>query len=324
MRRPRSIRALVTYALAAPTAQVGGQAVIEGVMMRGVAHWSVAVRKPADEGQELGGIAQVDEEIRPWASRRRWLRLPLIRGVIALGESLVIGMKALAISAQQAAGEDEEGEEAFGKAAIGLTLAFSLVLAVGLFFVLPVFLTSLLDLDSGFSFWAVEGVIRVAILVGYLWLISLMPDLKRVFQYHAAEHMAIHAHEAGEPVEAESASRFSQLHVRCGTAFLLIVAVIAVFVFAVVGTPALHWLILSRIVGVPVVAGISYEIIRWAGRHKDEGYVQVVMRPGLWLQHLTTRKPDLTQLEVACHALKRVLVLEERPPEWADKVEVMA
>jgi uncharacterized protein YqhQ len=266
----------------------------------------------------------VDEVIRPWASRRRVLRLPLIRGVIALGESLVIGMKALSISAQKAAGDGEDGEEAFSKAQLGATLTFSLILAVGLFFVLPVFLTSLFGFDSGFAFWAVEGVIRVAVLVAYLGLISLVPDLKRVFQYHAAEHMAIHAYEAGEPLEAESASRFSQLHVRCGTAFLLIVMVISVFVFAAVGTPALHWLIVSRIVGVPVVAGISYEVIRWAGRHKDERFVMLVMRPGLWLQHLTTRRPDLTQLEVACQALHRVLALEERRPEWADKVEVMA
>ncbi|MEW6582052.1 MAG: DUF1385 domain-containing protein [Actinomycetota bacterium] len=320
MRRPRIFRTLLSAA-AAPAAQVGGQAVIEGVMMRGVANWSVAVRR------QDGRIALVDEPIRPWASRHPALRVPLVRGVIALGESLVIGMKALAVSAQQASieeGDDGEEDPAIGKGQIALTLAFSLIFAVGLFFVLPVFLTNLLDLESGFAFWAVEGVIRVGILILYLWLISLMPDLKRVFQYHAAEHMTIHAHEAGEPLDAVSASRFSQLHVRCGTAFLLIVMVISVFVFAAVGTPALHWLILSRIVGVPVVAGISYEVIRWAGRHKDERYVRVVMTPGLWLQHLTTRRPDLTQLEVACEALKRVLALEERPPAWADKVEVMA
>lgn len=320
MRCPRPVRALL-HAVMAPAAQVGGQAVIEGVMMRGVAHWSVAVRRPD------GAISLTDAPIRPWASRHPAMRLPLVRGVVALGESLVIGMKALAISAEQASVEEnDEGEEqaALSKGAIGLTLTFSLVFAVGLFFLLPLFLTSLLDLDSGFAFWAVEGVIRVGILIAYLWLISLMPDLKRVFQFHAAEHMAIHAHEAGEPLEAESAARFSQLHVRCGTAFLLIVMVISVFVFAAVGTPAFYWLVLSRIIGVPVVAGISYEVIRWAGRHKDEGYVRVIMTPGLWLQHLTTRRPDLTHLEVACEALKRVLALEEKPPAWADKVEVMA
>jgi uncharacterized protein YqhQ len=168
-------------------------------------------------------------------------------------------------------------------------------------------------------------VIRVGVFLLYIGGISLLPDLRRVFQYHGAEHMAIHTHEAGEPLEAESASRFSQLHVRCGTAFLLIVMVISIFVFAAVGTPALQWLILSRIVGVPIVAGISYEVIRWAGRHKDERYVQVIMTPGLWLQHLTTRTPDLDQLDVACKALKRVLELESAaPPPWVAKVEVMA
>jgi uncharacterized protein YqhQ len=308
---------LLGAALAAPAGQVGGQAVIEGVMMRGVGHWSVAVRRPA------GDVALVDEPITPWAGRRPWLRAPLVRGVIALGESLYIGMKALAISARQAAGEDEEGE-GLTSAHIAATLAFSLVVAVGLFFVLPVFLTSRLDLDSGVAFWAVEGVIRVGIFLAYIVGISFIPDLKRVFQYHGAEHMTIHAHEAGEPLTPESASRFSQLHVRCGTAFLLIVMVISILVFAAVGTPALHWLILSRIVGVPIVAGISYEVIRWAGRHKDERYVQIIMRPGLWLQHLTTRRPDLDQLDVACRALRRVLVLEERPPAWASRVEVMA
>jgi uncharacterized protein YqhQ len=308
----------VRAALAAPAGQVGGQAVIEGVMMRGVRHWTVAVRTPEDD------IVVVEQPISPWAAGRSWLRLPLVRGVVALGESLVIGMKALAISASKAAGEDENGDEALSRSAIGLTLAFSLAIAVGLFFILPLFLTSLLDIESGFAFWAVEGVIRVAIFLAYLWLISLMPDLRRVFQFHAAEHMAIHAYEAGEPVEAESAARFPQLHVRCGTAFLLIVMVISIFVFAAVGKPSFIWLIVSRIVLVPVVAGISYEVIRWAGKNREKGYVQKIMTPGLWLQHLTTRKPEIEHLEVACVALNRVLELEENPPAWAAEVEVMA
>jgi len=287
-------------------------------MMRGVRHWTVAVRTPDDE------IAVVEQAIAPWAAGRWWLRLPLVRGVVALGESLVIGMKALAISASKAAGEDEEGDEALSRSAIGLTLAFSLAIAVALFFILPLFLTSLLDIKSGFAFWAVEGVIRVAIFLAYLWLISLMPDLRRVFQYHAAEHMAIHAYEAEEPIEAESASRFPQLHVRCGTAFLLIVMVISIFVFAAVGKPAFYWLVVSRIVGIPVVAGLSYEVIRWAGRNREKHYVKRIMTPGLWLQHLTTRKPEIEHLEVACVALNRVLELEANPPEWAAAVEVMA
>ena len=303
-------------ALSAPGVQVGGQAVIEGVMMRGVRSWAVAVRRPE------GDVALVDHPITPWQVRT-YLRWPLVRGVVALAESLVIGMKALAISASQAAGGDEEGE-GLSKKQVTLTIVMSLVFSVGLFFVLPVFLTSLLGLDSGLAFWAVEGVIRVAIFLGYIIAISFVPDLRRVFEYHGAEHMAIHAYEAGEPVEAESAARFPQLHVRCGTAFLLIVMVISIFVFAAVGTPGIGWLILSRIVGVPVVAGLSYEVIRWAGRHKDDPRVLAVMTPGLWLQHLTTRQPDLEQLDVACQALRRVLELETDRPAWADRVEVMA
>jgi uncharacterized protein YqhQ len=307
-------------ALGAPVCQVGGQAVIEGVMMRGVRHWAVAVRQPDNE------IVVVDEAIAPWAAGHAWLRLPIIRGVIALGESLVIGMKALSISASKAAGEDEEGDDAISKSAIGLTLVFSLAVAVGLFFILPIFLTkTVLNIDGGgFNFWAVEGVVRLVIFLLYLWLISFMPDLRRVFQFHAAEHMAIHAYEAGDPIEAEYAKKYPQLHVRCGTAFLLIVMVLSIFVFAAVRTGAWHWLILSRIVGIPIIAGLSYEVIRWAGRNKDKGYVQTIMKPGLWLQHLTTRKPEMEHLEVACVALNRVLELEADPPAWAADVEVMA
>lgn len=319
-RRRRLLRLLTRAGLMAPVGQVGGQAVIEGVMMRSVRHWTVAVRTP--DGQ----ISLDEHQITPWAAGRRWLRLPIIRGVIALGESLVIGMKALAISASKAAGEDEDGEDVLSKSAIGLTLAFSLAVAVLLFFILPIFLTkSVLGIDGGgFNFWAVEGVVRMVIFLLYLWLISFMPDLRRVFQYHAAEHMAIHAHEAGEPIQAESAKRFPQLHVRCGTAFLLIVMVISIFVFAAVTTDAWLWLIASRIVGIPVIAGLSYEVIRWAGKNREKGYVKVIMTPGLWLQHLTTRKPEIEHLEVACVALNRVLELEATPPAWASEVEVMA
>jgi uncharacterized protein YqhQ len=318
--RLRRLGPVLRAALGAPVCQVGGQAVIEGVMMRGVRHWAVAVRQPDNE------IVVVDEAIAPWAAGHAWLRLPIIRGVIALGESLVIGMKALSISASKAAGEDEEGDDAISKSAIGLTLVFSLAVAVGLFFILPIFLTkTVLNIDGGgFNFWAVEGVVRLVIFLLYLWLISFMPDLRRVFQFHAAEHMAIHAYEAGDPIEAEYAKKYPQLHVRCGTAFLLIVMVLSIFVFAAVRTGAWHWLILSRIVGIPIIAGLSYEVIRWAGRNKDKGYVQTIMKPGLWLQHLTTRKPEMEHLEVACVALNRVLELEADPPEWAADVEVMA
>ncbi len=318
--RLRRLTSMLRGALMAPAAQVGGQAVIEGVMMRGVRHWAVAVRLPDGE------ILVVDEKVAPWAAGRAVLRLPIVRGVIALGESLSIGIKALSISAVKAAGEDDEGEARMSKSSLGLTLMLSLALAIGLFFILPIFLTkSLLGIDGGgFEFWAVEGVVRMVIFLLYIWLISFMPDLRRVFQFHAAEHMAIHAYEAGDPVEAEYARRYPQLHVRCGTAFLLIVMVISIFVFAAVRTDAWHWLILSLIVGIPIIAGLSYEVIRWAGRNREKAYVRRIMTPGLWLQHLTTRTPETEHLEVACVALNRVLVLEANPPEWAAQVEVMA
>jgi uncharacterized protein YqhQ len=151
-----------------------------------------------------------------------------------------------------------------------------------------------------------------------------MPDLRRVFQYHAAEHMAIHAYEAEEPIEAESASRFSQLHVRCGTAFLLIVMVVAILVFGAIGKHALWIMVITRIVAIPLIAGLSYEAIRWAGLNESKRYVRAIMTPGLWLQHLTTRQPEIEHLEVSCVALNRVLDLEADPPEWAAEVEVMA
>ena len=308
-------------AFAAPAGQVGGQAVIEGVMMRSIAHWSVAVRTPDGE------IAVQDFGIKPWAVGRRWLQIPVVRGVVALAESLVIGMKALSISASQAAGEDEEtGEEGLSSVAIGLTLVLSLSVAVGLFFLLPLFLTkTFFDFDSGIAFWAAEGSIELVIFVAYLWVLSFMPDLRRVFQYHAAEHMAIYAYEAGEPIEAESAKRFPQLHVRCGTAFLLIVMVVAILVFGAIGSDHPFWvLVLTRIVCIPLIAGTSYEIIRWAGRNKDKRYVQRLMKPGLLLQHLTTRTPEIEHLEVSCAALNRVLDLESSPAEWAAEVEVVA
>jgi uncharacterized protein YqhQ len=307
-------------AFAAPLGQVGGQAVIEGVMMRSVRHWSVAVRTPDRE------IIVVDHEIAPLAARRKWLRLPVIRGVVALGESLVIGMKALSISATEAAGEDEEtGQDVLSRTAVGLTLTLSLSIAVGLFFLLPLFLTkTFFDFKSGVAFWAVEGSIELGIFLLYLWALSFMPDLRRVFQYHAAEHMAIHAYEAGEPIEAESASRFSQLHVRCGTAFLLIVMVMAILVFGAIGKHAIWIMALTRVVAIPLIAGLSYEVIRWAGLNKERRAVQRIMTPGLWLQHLTTRKPEIEHLEVSCVALNRVLELEADPPEWAAEVEVMA
>jgi uncharacterized protein YqhQ len=279
------------------------------------------VRKPD------GKIAQVVNEIAsPMAKRRIW-RLPVIRGVIALGESLAIGFRALAISANYAA--QEEGED--GEVETELTrgqLAFAVAIAIGfallLFKVSPALITSWLPIDSTGAFVVVEGALRVTIFVLYLVLIGLLPDLKRVFQYHAAEHKAINAYEAGDELDPEAVQRHSLIHVRCGTAFLLYVMVIAIFVFAFVGQPGWFWLIASRILLLPVIAGIAYEVIRFAGRYPQNPVLRTILAPGLWLQRLTTRQPSLDQIEVSIRALREVLRLEGRLTPEERRVEVMA
>jgi uncharacterized protein YqhQ len=300
-------------------APVGGQAVLEGVMMRGVSVWAVAVRKPEGE------IEVTSEPIVSWAKRNRVLRWPVIRGVVALGESLKIGFKALAISAN--AQLDPEEEEEIGGWMWGVTIALSLALAVGLFFVVPVGATSLIkdQLGSAFLFWLVEGVLRTAIFIGYILLISRLPDLRRVFEYHGAEHKTISAYEAEDRLIPSRAKLYSRLHPRCGTSFLLIVMVLAIFVFAPIGLPAWYWLLASRILGIPLIAGLSYEVIKWAGKNRSKRWVRALMWPGLMLQNLTTREPDEEQLEVAIAALDAVLAVET--PEQADKeqpIEIVA
>jgi uncharacterized protein YqhQ len=301
-------------------APIGGQAVLEGVMMRGVSTWSVACRTPEER------IEVASEPIVSWAKRSRILRLPVIRGVVALGESLKIGFKALAISANAQLADGEEEEE-IGGFTWGLTIFFSLLLAVGLFFVIPVGATSLIKdwLGSALLFWLVEGVLRTTIFIGYLALISKLPDLRRVFQYHGAEHKTISCFEAGDELKPESAQQYSRLHPRCGTSFLLIVMVLAIFVFAPIGLPAWYWLVASRILGIPLIAGLSYEVIKWAGKHRNKRWVRGVMWPGLMLQNLTTREPDLDQLEVAIRALQAVLAVEDPYEAKRDQaIEIVA
>jgi uncharacterized protein YqhQ len=302
-------------------APVGGQAVLEGVMMRGVSTWAVAVRNP--EGQ----VEITSESLVPWAQRSRLWRLPIIRGVVALGESMKIGFKALAISANAQLEDDEEGEpEEIGGWVWGLTIALSLALAIGLFFVIPVGLTSLIkdQLGSALLFWLVEGVLRTAIFIGYIVAISRLPDLRRVFEYHGAEHKTISCYEAEDELVPARAKLYSRLHPRCGTSFLLIVMVIAIFVFAPIGLPAWYWLLASRILGIPLIAGISYEVIKWAGKNRRKRWVRALMWPGLMLQNLTTREPDEEQLAVAIAALERVLE-SETPGEGSESpIEIVA
>jgi uncharacterized protein YqhQ len=310
-------------------APLGGQAVLEGVMMRGVSNWAVAVRKPTEEqlaegerSPEEAALGEIEVTTYPLDSamrRHRVLRLPIIRGVVALGGSMVIGFRALEISAnaqlppeENAAGEEAEVQE-IPKAVWAGTVVLALALAIVLFFLIPVGLTSLIkhQLNSSLLFWLVEGLLRTSLFLGYMTLLSRLRDLRRVFEYHGAEHKTISCFEAGLPLTPVNAQRFSRLHPRCGTSFLLVVMIVAIFVFAPIGLPAWYWLVATRILGVPVIAGISFELIKFAGKNRSRGWVRAIMWPGLKLQLLTTREPDLDQLAVAIASLEAVLALEK-------------
>jgi uncharacterized protein YqhQ len=322
-------------------APVGGQAVLEGVMMRGVCNWAVAVRKPSSEQLRehdrepvQAALGEIEVSTFPLDSvmrRHRLLRLPIVRGVVALGGSLAIGFRALEVSANAQLPPDEQDAEPqeIPRGVWAGTVVFALLLAIVLFFLIPVGLTSLIksQLHSSVLFWAIEGLVRTAIFLGYMYLLSRIRDLRRVFEYHGAEHKTISCFEAGLPLTPVNAQRFSRLHPRCGTSFLLVVMIVAIFVFAPIGLPAWYWLVLTRILGVPLIAGISFELIKFAGRNRRRRWVRAVMWPGLKLQLLTTREPDLDQLAVAIAALQAVLERETPGALCADDlvgVEVVA
>lgn len=281
---------------------VGGQAVIEGVMMRGKTHVAVAVRQPDGE---------ISVDVRPVNSisdRYPILKKPFLRGVVSLVESLVMGMKALAYSAQVSGDEDEK----LDSKEMALTIAVSAGLAILLFIVIPTwsmrFLTGITQDHMALNL--AEGVLRMAIFLAYIAAISSMNDIQRVFQYHGAEHKTIYTYEAGLPLKVENVRPFSTLHPRCGTNFLMIVMLISMFIFTFLGWPSLWERIVSRIILMPVIAGVSYELIRYAGAHTDNPLVRIAITPGLLLQKLTTRQPDDSQIEVAIASLKAVV-----PPE---------
>jgi uncharacterized protein YqhQ len=259
---------------------------------------------------------------------RHWiLRLPIIRGVVALGESLSVGFRALSVSANYAAAEEAEGDAEpaeLGRWALFFSFAVAIGFAVTLFKVSPGLLADLLPISNGTWFVLVEGLIRVTIFVAYLGILSMIPSLRRVFQYHAAEHKVINAYEAGEELTPETAQRYSLIHPRCGTSFLFWVVILSVFVYAPFGRPPLLWLIVTRIAFLPLIAGIAYELIRFAGRHSHNRILMTVLAPGLWLQRLTTREPNLDQLEVSIRALKEVLEREGRLAPADHRVEVVA
>ena len=316
-------------------APVGGQAVPEGVMMRGVSTWAVAVRKPLPEQRERGldpeeaALGEIEVTSYPLTSalrRHRLLRLPVIRGVVALVESLEIGYRALNISANA---QVPEGEKEIASGTWVGTVLLGIALAVGLFFLLPVGLTNLFRdaLPNSLVFVIVEKLVRIAIFLGYLLLISRMKALRRVFEYHGAEHKTISCYEAGLELTPQNAQRFSRLHPRCGTSFLLIVMVVAIVVFAPLGTPTWPWLFASRVIGIPLVAGLAFEVIKLFGRNRRHRWARALMWPGMELQKLTTREPDAAQLAVAIAAMEAVLAVE-RPgatsPEELVGLEVVA
>jgi len=300
---------------------VGGQAVLEGVMMRGPKRVAVAVRKPD------GHIIVKSEEFRSITSKIKLLGVPLLRGAVVLIETLILGIKALTFSSDVLMVDEEKekksesaSKEFLKKFWMGLTILFSFVLGLGLFFYVPLILTGLFHLKSGIAFNLVDGVFRLAIFLGYIYFITLWKDIRRVFEYHGAEHKSIYAYEDKKDLVVESALPYSTLHPRCGTSFLLIVMIVSILVFMFLGKPETIAERLIRLAFVPVIGGISYELIKLSDKANRFKLFRAFVLPGLWLQKLTTKEPDESQLEVAIVALKSALGID--PVAGPSKVEI--
>lgn len=280
----------------------GGQAVIDGVMMRGQKAMVIAVRRPS------GSIA-IDAQSLATIYTGRIRKTPLVRGIIVLIEALVLGIKALLYSANVSL---EEEEEKISGGMVWVVVGASVVIAVALFFIAPLFLTRLLNpyIGSAIVFNLIEGLIRVAIFVLYLRLVTMMSSIRQVFAYHGAEHKAVNAFEAGVPLEVEATRKYNTAHRRCGTSFLFAVLIIAILVFALIGRPTLWLMVVSRILLLPAIAALGYEVIYFGARHANNVIVRAFSAPGLWLQSLTTRQPDDGQLEVALSALRKAVELD--------------
>ncbi|MDI6689759.1 MAG: DUF1385 domain-containing protein [Actinomycetota bacterium] len=292
--------------------QIGGQAVLEGVMMRGRNHWVVAIRKSNKE------IVVEERKINSLSKRFPFLNYFILRGVLVLIETIILAVQALSLSAQ----EVEEEVEITTKEMV-FTISLATVLGGVLFVVLPAWMAKLLEgfVSGPLTLSIIEGLIRIVIFIGYLFAISSMKDIARVFEYHGAEHKVIRAYESGDELSPEATSKYSTLHVSCGTSFLLVVMVLVIFVFALLGSPPLLIRILARLPLIPLVAGVSYEIIKVARKYQDSNFVRFLMIPGLLLQKMTTREPSIDQLEVAIHSLKTLLSLEMS--EGTEEVEVL-
>ncbi len=281
----------------------GGQAVIEGVMMRGQKAFAIAMRAPD------GNIVVHKEELAS-VYRSRITKIPFLRGVILLWDALGLGMNALTLSANTQTGEDEKLEGP----ALYLTLGISMAIGIGVFFLLPAGVGGLAERYLGWSPWLnnlLEGVVRLALLVGYMWAIGFMPDVKRLFGYHGAEHKTINAFEAGVELTPENVAKFSLEHPRCGTAFMLTLVLVSILVFTALGPLSIFWRFASRILLIPVLAGISVEYIRWTANHLDSPFVRFLIKPNLALQSLTTREPDRSMLEVAIESFKTMRKAEQ-------------
>jgi uncharacterized protein YqhQ len=281
----------------------GGQAVVEGVMIRGRSAAVTAIRRP-------GGDIAVSSRPLPSMTHSRTRRWPLVRGVVILIEAMVLGINSLLYSANVAL---EEEQEEISNKALWAMIASGVLLVVALFFIAPLFLTKLVNayLPNSVLFMVVEGAVRLVIFIAYLKVISLMPDIKRVFTYHGAEHKTVNAYEAGVPMEVEAIRSHSTAHVRCGTSFLFLVLLVAIIVFSFVGRQTLWLMVLSRIVLIPVIMALGYEIIYFGARHTGNWLVKIILAPGLWLQSLTTAQPDDHQIEVAIAAMNKAVEIDQ-------------
>jgi uncharacterized protein YqhQ len=280
----------------------GGQAVIEGVMIRGRSSMVTAVRRPSGE---------ITTNVKPLPSTtgNKARRMPFARGVIVLIEAMVLGIQSLMLSANISI---EEEEEQIPAKAIWIMIGIGVILAVLLFFIAPLYLTGLLNtyFPNAVVFNIVEGIIRVAIFLGYIKVISYMPDIKRVFTYHGAEHKAVNAYEAGVPMEVDAIKEYSRRHVRCGTSFLFLVFIVAIVVFTFVGRQQMWLMVISRVVLIPVILGVGYELIYLGARHQNNWIMKIILAPGLWLQSMTTGEPDDKQLEVAIAAVNKAVEID--------------
>ncbi len=282
----------------------GGQAVMEGVMIRSKDHMVICVRQPNEE------IVTKNEELHSLSEKYRFLKLPFLRGILALFETLYSGIKGIYFSANAAFGEDENEEEVLNPIEIAVIVAVAICLSILLFSVTPFFLTSLLNLGGGVLFNVAEGIVRLSFLLVYLAVISLFGDFKRIFQYHGAEHTAINAHEAGVELNVENARKYSRFHARCGTSFLLIVTLISILFFSLMPRADYLTRFSYRIVLIPVISAVSYELLKLSDRYKNSLIVRALVAPGLLLQRFTTRQPDDDMIEVAIKAVKEVESLQ--------------